>query len=70
MKKLFEIMEQDEVAFFMEETAWGTDYTGALPLRDRAGNTYAVLAVDVDATEETVKFRGNEDINTRERGHA
>ena len=47
---LFDIMAQDDVVFFVEETGWSTDYTGALPLRDGAGDAYAVLAVDVDIT--------------------
>lgn len=51
VQTFFDVMEQNEVLFFMEETAWGVDYTGAMPLRDAAGKAYAVLAVDVDATE-------------------
>ena len=48
VKELFEIMEQDDIVFFVEETEWSTDYTGALPLRGEDGEAYAILAVDVD----------------------
>lgn len=45
----FDVMEQDDIIFFLEETEWSTDYTGALALRDE-GEAYALLAVDVDIT--------------------
>lgn len=51
MKKLFEIMETKEIVFFEETTDWGTDYTGALALRDSSGLPYAILAVDVDISD-------------------
>lgn len=47
---LFDIMEQDDIVFFVEKTEWSTDYTGALPLKDDNGKAYAILAVDVDIT--------------------
>ena len=46
--QLFDIMDSDAVVYFEEKTEWGTDYTGALPIRDSAGNSVAVLAVDID----------------------
>ena len=53
VKKYFEIMqlEKGEVDFFVSKTAWGYDYTGALPLKDAAGSSYAILGVDVDISE-------------------
>lgn len=53
VKKYFEIMEhgKGEVDFFVSETAWGYDYTGAIPVKDAAGESYAILAVDVDISE-------------------
>ena len=39
--KFFDIM-------FQETTEWGTDYTGAVPIRDSEGNAVAVLAIDID----------------------
>ena len=50
VQQLFAVMEQDDIVFFVEKTGWSTDYTGALPLRDAAGEAYAILAVDVDIT--------------------
>lgn len=50
VEQFFDVMEQDGIVFFVEETAWSTDYTGALALRDESGEAYAVLAVDVDVT--------------------
>ncbi len=46
--KLFEILNGDGIVFFEEETEWGTDYTGAMPVRDSSGKSIAVLAVDID----------------------
>lgn len=46
--QLFEIMKGDSIVFFEETTEWGTDYTGAVPIKDSVGNGIAVLAVDID----------------------
>ncbi|MBQ7678652.1 MAG: GGDEF domain-containing protein [Butyrivibrio sp.] len=46
--QLFDIMDSDSIVYFEEETEWGTDYTGALPIRDSQGNAVAVLAIDID----------------------
>lgn len=46
--QFFEIMEGDSIVYFEEETEWGVDYTGAVPIRDSKGNSVAVLAVDID----------------------
>jgi len=46
--QLFEIMDSSKIVYFEEETEWGTDYTGAVPIRDSNGNPVAVLAVDID----------------------
>ena len=53
VQKYFEIMQHDagEVDFFVSKTAWGYDYTGAIPLKDAAGQSYAILGVDVDISE-------------------
>ena len=53
VEKYFEIMQHDagEVEFFESKTAWGYDYTGAIPLKDAAGESYAIMGVDVDITE-------------------
>ena len=44
----FDILNGDEIVYFEEETEWGIDYTGALPIKDSAGNSVAVLALDID----------------------
>ena len=46
--KLFEVMNDSKICFFEETTEWGTDYTGAISIRNSEGKPYAVLAVDVD----------------------
>lgn len=50
VNQLYDIMSQDDIVFFVEETEWSTDYTGALPLKDAGGESYAILCVDVDIT--------------------
>ncbi|MDO4805601.1 MAG: GGDEF domain-containing protein [Lachnospiraceae bacterium] len=50
VRKFFDVMERDDIMFFVEKTEWSTDYTGALALRGKDGESYAVLAVDVDIT--------------------
>ena len=45
---LIDIMEGDDIVFFEEKTEWGTDYTGAVPIKDSLGDPVAVLAVDID----------------------
>ncbi|MCR5294263.1 MAG: GGDEF domain-containing protein [Lachnospiraceae bacterium] len=50
IKELFDIMEREDISFFVEKTEWSTDYTGALALRGEDGEAYAFLAVDVDIT--------------------
>lgn len=42
------VMEGDGISWFEEKTEWGTDYTGAVAIRDSAGQAVAVLAVDID----------------------
>jgi len=46
--QMMDIMNGNGIVFFTEETEWGTDYTGAMPIRDSQGNGIAVLAVDID----------------------
>lgn len=46
--QLLDIMKGDKITYFEEKTEWGTDYTGALPIRDSSGNSIAILAVDID----------------------
>lgn len=46
--QLFAIMNGEGIVFFEEKTDWGTDYTGAMPIRNSAGEGIAVLAVDID----------------------
>ena len=48
VKKYFEIMESDKIVYFEERTGWGTDYTGAISIRDSNGKSIAILAVDID----------------------
>lgn len=48
VKTYFEIMKSDKIIFFEERTEWGTDYTGAIPIRDSQGNSICILAVDID----------------------
>ena len=57
VKELFRIMEQDDIVFFVEETGWSTDYTGALPLKDKEGKAYAILCVDIDITTLAAELR-------------
>lgn len=45
---LFDIMNDDEITFFEEQTEWGTDYTGAIAVKDSSGNGICVLCVDID----------------------
>ena len=47
-EQFFEIMNGDEVVFFEEKTEWGTDYTGAMSIKDSEGTGIATLAVDID----------------------
>lgn len=60
----YDVMERDEVSFFVEKTEWSTDYTGALALRGSDGEAYAVLAVDVDITALSSELRDNALKNT------
>ena len=46
--QLFDIMNGDDIVYFHEETEWGMDYTGAMPIKTTDGESIAVLAVDVD----------------------
>lgn len=46
--QFFDIMKSSTVVYFEEKTEWGTDYTGALPIRDSQGRSVAVLAADID----------------------
>ena len=46
--QFFKIMEGDDIAYFEEKTEWGTDYTGAIPIKDSSGKGIAVLAADLD----------------------
>lgn len=46
--KFMDIMNGDGISYFEEKTEWGTDYTGAVPIKDKSGKGIAVLAVDVD----------------------
>ena len=46
--QLAEIMAGDGIVYFEEATEWGTDYTGAMSIKDSGGNGIAVLAVDID----------------------
>lgn len=41
------INTQGEISFFKETSAWGTDYTGTLPLVNSKGEFFALLCVDV-----------------------
>ncbi len=44
----FSIMENQTPVYFEEKTEWGTDYTGAIALRNSKREAYAILAVDID----------------------
>ena len=46
--QMFEIMRGNDTVFFEEQTQWGTDYTGAMPIKNSSGKGIAVLAVDID----------------------
>lgn len=47
-EKFDTLMKRGIIAFFEEKTEWGTDYTGAVPIKDSNGKSVAVLAVDID----------------------
>ena len=47
-KRFFDVMNGNETVFFEEHTGWGTDYTGAVAIKDSAGTGIAVLCVDID----------------------
>lgn len=46
--QLFDIMNGDDIVYFHEETEWGVDYTGAMPIKTTDGESIAVLAIDID----------------------
>ena len=46
--RLMDVMNGDSIVFFVETTEWGTDYTGAMPIKDSEGRGITVLAVDID----------------------
>ena len=45
---MLEVMNGNGIVYFEEKTEWGTDYTGAVPIKDSMGNSVAVLAIDID----------------------
>ena len=47
-EQLSDIMSGDDIVYFEEKTEWGTDYTGAMSIKDSKGTGIAVLAVDID----------------------
>ena len=46
--QFFKIMEGNDIVYFEEKTEWGTDYTGAVPIKDSSGKGIAILAADID----------------------
>lgn len=40
-------MQADGPTFFFENSAWGNCYTACMPLRDTAGETFAVICADI-----------------------
>ena len=46
--QLMDILHGNKIVYFEEQTEWGRDYTGAVPILDSAGEPVAVLAVDID----------------------
>lgn len=48
VEKFFNVMKNRGITYFEEKTEWGTDFTGAMPIRNSSGNSIAVLAVDID----------------------
>lgn len=46
--QFFKIMEGDKIEYFEEKTEWGTDYTGAMSIKDSSGKGIAILAADID----------------------
>ena len=49
--KFREIVNGTEDVFFIQESAWGVDYTLARPLIDSSGKHYGVLCVDISGDE-------------------
>ncbi|MCR4807845.1 MAG: GGDEF domain-containing protein [Lachnospiraceae bacterium] len=50
-EKFREILDGTEDVFFLQESAWGIDYTLARPLIDSSGKHYGLLCVDVSGDE-------------------
>ena len=46
--QFMDILHGEGIVYFEEQTEWGRDYTGALPIRDSSGEPVAVLALDID----------------------
>ena len=46
--QFIDIMNGNSIVYFEEQTEWGIDYTGAVPIKDSKGHGIAVLAVDID----------------------
>lgn len=61
-KKYLDAYNSGELSFFEENSEWGDDYTGLLPLFDSSGNRVAALCVDV-AIEEIHKGLYNNTVN-------
>jgi diguanylate cyclase (GGDEF)-like protein len=50
-------MNAEDIVFFKNFSAWGYDYTGLKPLRNKNGEVFAALCVDIDvyALERSIK---------------
>lgn len=44
-------LDRGGISFFKNFTSWGYDYTGAIPLADSTGKTFALLCVDIEVSE-------------------
>lgn len=49
--KYLKAYQSGKLSFFEENSQWGDDYTGLLPLYDSQGNRVAALCVDVDIAQ-------------------
>ena len=50
-EKYIKAYNRENISFFEDDTEWGNEYTGLLPLRDSRGNNVAALCIDVNVDE-------------------
>lgn len=51
MKLYMDAIKNDGITFFKNFSIWGHDYTALKPLKDKDGNTFGALCVDIEVKE-------------------